>query len=180
MRVVIVPPMDGRAGAQAGSGGRGRGRSVGTAAASGALAIALLLGLALPVSASTHAVKIRYFTFTPDPITVHVGDSVTWTNGDSEPHTATALDASFDTGQLNTNQSGTVTFSKAGTIAYYCSIHPDMKGSVDVLAATAPPATDTDPGPSGDGRTGIVLLALAAIGVLAGGAFVRRSGRPTT
>ncbi len=81
------------------------------------------------------AVEIKDFAFHPASVTVNVGDTITWTNQDTAPHTATANDGSFDTGNLNKGQSGSHTFTKAGTFAYICSIHPNMKGTVTVLAA---------------------------------------------
>lgn len=79
-----------------------------------------------------NAVIIQNFTFSPATLTVKVGDKVTWTNQDSVGHSATADDGSFDTGVLSQGQSGSITFSKAGTFSYHCSIHPNMKGTIVV------------------------------------------------
>ena len=88
---------------------------------------------ALPAWAGTARVAITDYTFTPPVITVHPGDTVTWTNGDSVPHTATALDhRRFDTGAIDPGASASVVFSKPGRYAYDCAIHPDMRGTVDV------------------------------------------------
>jgi len=130
------------------------------------------------VLAADSAVTIAGFAFDPATVTIQVGDSVTWTNEDSAPHTATAGDGSFDTGQLATGDSETVTFDTAGTFAYICSIHPQMTGSVVVEAAggTAAPTTgggvtitpaptDTEPGAGDAGAYAAVAWALAALGV---------------
>lgn len=77
-------------------------------------------------------VQITNFSFSPATLMVKVGDKVTWTNQDTVGHSATADDGSFDTGALSTGQSGSVTFSKAGTYAYHCSVHPSMKGTIIV------------------------------------------------
>ena len=77
-------------------------------------------------------VTIQNFTYSPETLTVKVGDTVTWTNQDSAGHSATADDGSFDTGVLAKGQSGSVTFDKAGTYTYYCSVHPRMKGTIIV------------------------------------------------
>ena len=79
-----------------------------------------------------NAVTIQNFAFSPATLTVKVGDKVTWTNQDSVGHSATADDNSFDTGILQQGQSGSVTFSKAGTYTYHCSVHPMMKGTIIV------------------------------------------------
>lgn len=79
-----------------------------------------------------NAVTIQNFAFSPASITVKVGDKVTWTNQDSVGHSATADSGSFDTGVLAQGQSGSITFNKAGTYTYHCSVHPMMKGTVIV------------------------------------------------
>jgi plastocyanin len=100
--------------------------------ASVALACGMAMGLA-PAWAATETVSITDYTFDPATITVHPGDTVTWSNGDSVPHTATALDAkSFDTGTIDPGASKSVVFSKAGDYQYRCAIHPDMRGTVEV------------------------------------------------
>jgi plastocyanin len=87
-------------------------------------------------AAAASGVTIKNFAFSPGSVSVHVGDSVSWTNQDDAPHTATASDGSFDTGQLTKGKSGSHTFTKAGTVAYICAIHPNMKGTVVVAAAS--------------------------------------------
>jgi plastocyanin len=80
-------------------------------------------------------VVIADFNFTPATITIHAGDTLTWTNNGPTAHTATAQDGSFDTGILTKGQTASHTFSSPGTFAYYCKLHPFMKGTVVVLAA---------------------------------------------
>ncbi len=82
-------------------------------------------------------VAIADFHFTPGTLTVHVGDTVTWTNRGPSPHTATASNGSFKTGVLNKGQSASITFRQPGTLTYSCSIHPFMHGTIVVLAAAA-------------------------------------------
>lgn len=79
-----------------------------------------------------NSVQISSFSFSPASLTVKVGDTVTWTNQDSVGHSATADDKSFETGILGQGKSGAITFSKAGTYAYYCSVHSSMRGTVIV------------------------------------------------
>jgi plastocyanin len=78
-------------------------------------------------------VEIVEFVYNPDPVTVQVGGKVIWLNQDSAPHTATADDGSFDTGTLEQGKLKSETFKQAGSFAYFCEIHPDMKGSVEVV-----------------------------------------------
>lgn len=77
-------------------------------------------------------ITINNFAFSPANLTVRVGQRVTVTNKDSTPHTWTANDHSFDSGNLNTDASFSFVFSKAGTFGYICSIHPFMTGTVTV------------------------------------------------
>ena len=77
-------------------------------------------------------VMIKDFAYAPKTITIKVGDTVTWENQDSMAHTATADDESFDTGLLAKGEKGSVTFDKAGTYAYHCTPHPQMKGTIIV------------------------------------------------
>lgn len=76
-------------------------------------------------------VDIADFTFEPETITVEAGGTVTWTNTDKAPHTATK-DDDFDTGTLQMGDSKKVTVDQPGTFAYICDIHPFMKGTVVV------------------------------------------------
>jgi len=109
------------------------------AAAASVPARAAASDAAVPVAraAATGAVTIKDFSFGPATVTVHVGDTVTWANAGPTDHTATANDGGFDTGQLRAGQSASHTFTRAGTFAYHCSLHPFMRGTVQVLAAAA-------------------------------------------
>jgi plastocyanin len=100
-------------------------------------------------AAASTGVTIKDFKFAPASTSVHVGDTITWTNQDVAPHTATASDGSFNTGSISQGKSGSHTFTKAGSFAYICSIHPSMKGTVTVAAASGGSS-----GGSGSGNTG--------------------------
>lgn len=93
-------------------------------------AVAFTLALAVPAFAADHAVAIKSFKFDPPMISVAPGDTVTFTNMDGAPHTATAMNGAFDTGRLNKGKSATVTIKSAGSIDYKCNFHPAMKGKV--------------------------------------------------
>ena len=89
-----------------------------------------LLAAARKAEAATHTVTIQGFAFNPASLNVAVGDTVTFTNQDGAPHTATAGNGAFDTGRLNKGKSATVTIGAAGTHAYICKFHPSMKGTI--------------------------------------------------
>jgi plastocyanin len=83
-------------------------------------------------AAESAAVKIDNFVFGPPTITVPVGATVTWTNGDDIPHTAVSTEGVFKSKVMDTDEKFSYTFTKAGTYSYYCSIHPKMTGQVVV------------------------------------------------
>ena len=125
------------------------------------VALALLAALALfgfraaaPVAAQEASVEIVDFAFTPGTIEVAAGTTVTWTNSDSAPHTATADDGSFDTGTLQPGESGSVTFDTPGTYTYVCSIHPNMTGTVVVTGGADDGAANDGDDTAGDASTG--------------------------
>jgi plastocyanin len=96
------------------------------------------------VQAADVEVTIMNFKFDPTPLTIPVGTTVVWTNQDTAPHTATSDPGSafaFDTGMLQKGQSGKITFTQAGTFTYFCSVHPNMHGTVTVTAAGASSST---------------------------------------
>ena len=78
--------------------------------------------------------SITNFTYTPSPLTVKVGDTVTVTNNDDTDHTLTADDHSLDTGRFSSG-TRTVTAAKTGTISYRCDVHNFMTGVIQVDGA---------------------------------------------
>ena len=82
------------------------------------------------LAASNHVVTIQGMAFNPAELTVKKGDTVTFTNMDSVPHSGTADNGSFDTDKLGKGQSGKVTIAAKGDIAFHCKVHPSMKGVI--------------------------------------------------
>lgn len=93
-------------------------------------AFALTLALSAPVFAADHLVEIQGMKFSVPVLEVAVGDTITFTNLDAAPHTATATGGAFDTGRLAKGESATITISEAGTFDYYCVVHPMMKATI--------------------------------------------------
>ena len=77
-------------------------------------------------------VSIENFAFVPAQLTVSPGDTIVFVNKDGAPHTATANGGAFDTGNLASGESGSITVTSAGTFDYFCAVHPAMKGSITV------------------------------------------------
>lgn len=71
-------------------------------------------------------------SFSPNPVDVKVGETVTWINDDSGRHTVTSKNGVFDSGMMGKGQSFSFTFDKAGEYPYFCSPHPNMVGTVVV------------------------------------------------
>jgi plastocyanin len=78
------------------------------------------------------SVSIKGFAFNPADITAKVGQTITFTNDDSAPHTATLDDGSCTTPQIAAGASDGLTFTAAGTFPFHCNVHPNMKGTITV------------------------------------------------
>jgi plastocyanin len=75
--------------------------------------------------------------FSPNPIQVSVGTTVTWTNNDAQPHTVNAGENATPSGLFNSpimapQATFEYTFTEAGEVPYYCMLHPNMVGTVSV------------------------------------------------
>ncbi len=77
-------------------------------------------------------IRIAGFAFSPATITVSPGQTVTWTNSDSVPHTTTSADGQWDSGPVTPGAHYSVTFAKPGTYVYGCTIHSYMRATVIV------------------------------------------------
>lgn len=78
------------------------------------------------------AVAIERFAFDPETLQVDAGTKVTWTNRDPTPHTVTARDDSFDSGNLGEGKKFSTTLREPGRYRYVCAIHPSMAGTITV------------------------------------------------
>jgi plastocyanin len=88
---------------------------------------------AADAAADAVQVDIKDLAFTPAQITVPVGGTVTWTNDDTVPHTATAKDRSvLQSGTLEPGAQFSQTFTTPGTFDYFCEFHANMKGEIIV------------------------------------------------
>jgi plastocyanin len=114
-----------------------------------ALAAVVSLGSPGTARAQDSSVDIVDFAFNPSSITVEAGSTVTWTNSGDAPHTVTADDGAFDSGELANGETFSFTFDEPGTYSYHCDIHPDMVAEVIVTEAASDTGDDT-----GDDDTG--------------------------
>lgn len=98
--------------------------------------------------------------YNPQQLTVNQGDTVTWVNDDTEPHTVTSgvgaglksvqtnergtPDGIFDSQFFGAGKSWSYTFKNAGTYSYFCTIHPWMEAVVTVKSLASVPDYPVD------------------------------------
>jgi plastocyanin len=96
---------------------------------------ALLLPLAAlpePIQAEELSIRVENFTFNPPEITIKPGTTVTWENADDIPHSIVGDNGSFHSKALDTGEKFSMTFADPAAIAYFCGLHPHMKGIITV------------------------------------------------
>jgi plastocyanin len=98
---------------------------------------------------ATVTVHVVNFAFNPDPVTIHVGDTVHWV-WDTDNHSTTSVAGSLETWDSGVHNSGFTfdhTFTRAGSFVYYCTIHGSdngngtasgMAGTIKVIGSATP------------------------------------------
>jgi plastocyanin len=72
-------------------------------------------------------------SYSPNPTSLRVGQTIAWHNSDTIAHTSTKDGGGFDTGSINGGAtSAPITMSTAGTFTYHCTLHPGMVGTITV------------------------------------------------
>jgi plastocyanin len=140
------------------------------------LAAILASAAAAPAALADANVAIVNSHYRPTPLMIMQGETVTWKNEGFLLHTVTAENGEFDSGTIRAGGEFSLTFTKAGTFAYTCTIHPSMFGKVIVQAHEAgdmggmgheehagasPPAMTT---PAGTARVALQLSKAAHAG----------------
>ncbi len=85
-----------------------------------------------PTAPAGTSVTLAGSRFTPATLTIERGKSVRWFNDDALPHTVTAGDRSWDSGNLAPGTSFERRFDSVGSFAYICLYHAWMTGTVEV------------------------------------------------
>ncbi len=88
------------------------------------------------IPAKQHTIEIHKFKFSQPELDVKVGDEVTWINMDIVPHTATALDKSWDSGRLKKGESFTLKITDKTSLDYFCLYHRQMKAKLIQSSST--------------------------------------------
>jgi plastocyanin len=135
----------------------------------------------VPAVASTRTVTIPDHTYSPERVSIVIGDTVRWVNSSNDSHSVTATSDSSSRGEsfdsnpdcdnglifnrcMRPGASFTHTFTTRGTFTYYCRRHgrdsafPDcgMCGRVTVVRKSSPTIAPTTPGPGGSTTPGSV------------------------
>jgi plastocyanin len=92
---------------------------------------ALAASPAAAAAGRTHEVAIKALAYVPQTLSVKPGDVVVWTNQDPFPHTVTAP-GGFDSGSIAPGKSWRYKVKRAGTHPYVCTLHSNMKGTLQV------------------------------------------------
>jgi plastocyanin len=92
-----------------------------------------IVGARVGIAGEVVQVKIADLAYSPAEITIKQGDTIEWVNSDFIDHTATANNGDWDV-LIAAGQSARQQFDRAGTSKYFCRAHPDMTGTVHVVA----------------------------------------------
>lgn len=99
------------------------------------LTVTVQFGSEAMADPTTHRVEIQRFKFVPEKLDVRPGDTIVWVNLDVVPHTVTARDKSWDSGNMDFEAEWSMTATAAMSGSYYCRYHPSMKGALGMESA---------------------------------------------
>jgi plastocyanin len=78
-------------------------------------------------------IRVQNFAFSPADKKVKVGEKIEWENYDTTAHNVVATSGgSFKSDTLQKGDKFEFTPTKAGTISYVCTFHPNMKATLEV------------------------------------------------
>ena len=96
----------------------------------------------MQVSIVKGATTLNDKAFSPNPLKIKVGNTITWINKDNTIHTVTSgTPNSPDAGQLfdsgltsliTPSKSFSHKFTNPGEFSYFCRLHPNMVGTIEV------------------------------------------------
>jgi len=84
------------------------------------------------VSIVSGARTLTTTAYSPNPVTITRGSTVTWVNNDSTTHDQVADGGAFNTGNVAPGAQASVTFQNAGSFPYHCGVHPNMVATIVV------------------------------------------------
>ncbi|MFA6269351.1 MAG: plastocyanin/azurin family copper-binding protein [archaeon] len=81
----------------------------------------------------TYNIQIKNFAFSPQTLSIRVGDTVVWTNYDITSHTITSdVGNELASNVLLQGSPFSHTFTVPGVYNYHCSVHSSMTGAITV------------------------------------------------
>lgn len=133
MRPLVLCTLSVAALAAAGCGSSGSGDGSSSSSAASAPATTSAPTATAQSSGGGVAIGMQNIQFTPQTVTVKVGQKITWTDLEDVPHNVTAESgADFRSSTFGKGKTFSFTPKKAGTIKYVCTIHPGMEGTITV------------------------------------------------
>jgi plastocyanin len=108
---------------------------IGMAALIAIASVMILAGTLVRTAAAAGApseVSISNYAFTPVPLTVKVGTTVTWINHDDDPHAVDSTEGKFKSKALDTGSKFEFRFTEPGEYPFTCRFHPKMTGKIIV------------------------------------------------
>jgi len=102
------------------------------AAVTAIASISLQAGKAAAADPAPVDIKIDNFAFAPQRLTVKAGTTVIWRNRDDIPHAIASSIRLFKSKALDSDDTYAFTLKTAGTYEYFCSLHPQMTGTIVV------------------------------------------------
>lgn len=84
------------------------------------------------VTATTTTVTISNFQFSPNTVTINVGDTIEWVNNDPFAHTTSSDQSGLWDKTLAPGDVFTRIFNDQGSFSYRCTFHPSMTATVVV------------------------------------------------
>ena len=86
-----------------------------------------------PAKAGDVKVSMKDIQFKPKAVKAKVGQTITWTNDEPVDHNVVAKSgADFSSNAFGQGKTFKAKVDKAGKIAYVCTLHPGMDGTIDV------------------------------------------------
>ncbi len=95
----------------------------------------------VPATPTTQGISIVNFAFNPQTTTISQGSTVVWTNTSNRTHTSASDNGVWNSGNIGAGQTFSRVFNTVGAFPYHCNIHPQMTGTINVVAG--PCATNT-------------------------------------
>jgi plastocyanin len=102
----------------------------------GLAAIAVSPSASIKAQTAPAKIAIEHYAFDPPDLSVRAGEKVEFVNNDQIPHSVVVEAPNGETfrskEQLDEGEIFGVVFSAAGEAAYFCDLHPGMRGKITV------------------------------------------------